>query len=569
MSDPTKIDRPQIQTGTLSSGGELRLPVADVLTGRAFLTGKSGSGKSNSASVVVEELLDQGHAVLIVDADGEYRGLKEEYEILHVGAGEVCDLEVGPEHAEKIAEIALVQNVPVVLDVSGYLDGEEAETVVQKTADALYKKEADERRPFLLVVEEMHEYLPEEPALDEVGKTFIRIGKRGRKRGLGLMGISQRPADVKKSFITQCDWLVWHRLTWDNDTKVVRSVIGSSAAERVQSLKDGQSIVISDWLDESPALLQWRRKKTVDLGATPGLGETKEVELKGISTDVIKDLQEISRKEKRRASKIAQLEDKIEELRDRNESLEEELERAQDVSELADQLTSALAASGGDSEAMKEEITRIREEKNAEIRDLRRSNQKLRDELDVAQSRMEELEQKAANAEDAERIAKHMDDIEEAARRLSEIADINLRRGKREKARPNQAVHPAPETNPPRKSSPVERVAEFLKHEDVQRAVGRAKETESQKQVSRILTALVEDEGGPTTIEEICNRAGIKPTGGNLSRLRSAAEKLQSLAVTSVKGSGKGTKIELKEDVTAVQNQVGRVAMREEIKDVV
>jgi DNA helicase HerA-like ATPase len=48
--------------------------------------GKSGSGKSNSASVVVEELLDDGYPVLIVDVDREYFGLKEEYELLHLGA---------------------------------------------------------------------------------------------------------------------------------------------------------------------------------------------------------------------------------------------------------------------------------------------------------------------------------------------------------------------------------------------------------------------------------------------------------------------------------------------------
>ncbi|WP_139136265.1 helicase HerA domain-containing protein, partial [Haladaptatus sp. W1] len=90
---------------------EVAIPVVEILTGRGFVTGKSGSGKSNTASVVVEQLLDAGYPVAIIDADGEYYGLKEEYELLHVGADEECDIQVGAEHAEKVASLALEQNV--------------------------------------------------------------------------------------------------------------------------------------------------------------------------------------------------------------------------------------------------------------------------------------------------------------------------------------------------------------------------------------------------------------------------------------------------------------------------
>ena len=77
-----------------AAGASVELPIVDLLTGRGFITGKSGSGKSNSASVVAERLLDRGYSLLAVDIDGEYYGLKEEYEILHVGADEECDLRV-------------------------------------------------------------------------------------------------------------------------------------------------------------------------------------------------------------------------------------------------------------------------------------------------------------------------------------------------------------------------------------------------------------------------------------------------------------------------------------------
>ena len=103
----------RVTVGTESESEKpISMPVVQLLTGRGFITGKSGSGKSNTASVVVEELLEAGYPVLIVDTDGEYYGLKEEYELLHAGADEECDIQVGPEHAEKVAELALEGNVP-------------------------------------------------------------------------------------------------------------------------------------------------------------------------------------------------------------------------------------------------------------------------------------------------------------------------------------------------------------------------------------------------------------------------------------------------------------------------
>ncbi|MFB6308923.1 MAG: ATP-binding protein, partial [Haloarculaceae archaeon] len=212
-------------------GKTVDLPVVELLTGRGFVTGKSGSGKSNTASVVAERLLDNGFGLLIVDIDGEYYGLKEEYEILHAGADEECDIQVTVEHAEKIASLALEQNVPIILDISSFLDEDEAEELLMAVAKQLFAKEKKLKQPFLMLVEECHEWIPEKGSMGEVGKMLIKIGKRGRKHGLGIVGISQRPADVKKDFITQCDWLVWHRLTWNNDTKVVRRVLDGEYAD--------------------------------------------------------------------------------------------------------------------------------------------------------------------------------------------------------------------------------------------------------------------------------------------------------------------------------------------------
>ena len=351
---------------TTDPGSPVELPVVDVLTGRSFITGKSGSGKSNTASVVIENLLDNGFPVMIVDTDGEYYGLKEEYEILHAGADEECDIVVSPEHAEKLATLALEQNVPIILDVSGYLEETTANNLLLEVVKQLFAKEKRLKKPFLLVVEECHEYIPEGGGMDETGKMLIKVGKRGRKHGLGIVGISQRPADVKKDFITQCDWLCWHRLTWDNDTKVVGRILGSKYASAVEDLGDGEAFLMTDW-DESIRRIQFHRKQTFDAGATPGLDDFERPELKSVSSDLVGELQSISDEKARHESELADLRQELEKKTQRIHQLERELEDARDLSNMADQFAQALLGKaeapyrGGDGKSIASETHQQRD----------------------------------------------------------------------------------------------------------------------------------------------------------------------------------------------------------------
>lgn len=327
--------------GTEEPGTTVDLPVVDILTGRGFVTGKSGSGKSNTASVIIENLLSANFPVLIVDTDGEYYGLKQEFELLHAGADDECDIQVSPEHAERLATLALEQNVPIILDVSGYLDDAASDELVTEVAKHLFAKEKKLKKPFLMLIEECHEYIPEKGGMDEAGKMLIKIGKRGRKHGLGVVGISQRPADVKKDFITQCDWLVWHRLTWRNDTKVVGRILGSEYADAIEDMGNGEGFLVTDW-SESIRRVQFHKKETFDAGATPGLDDFERPDLKSVDGDLVSDLKEISDEKARQESRIADLRQEIDKKDARIRQLERELEEARDLSRMADQFAQAM-----------------------------------------------------------------------------------------------------------------------------------------------------------------------------------------------------------------------------------
>ncbi|MFC6809759.1 helicase HerA domain-containing protein [Natrialbaceae archaeon GCM10025810] len=512
----------------IDEDGEVTLPVVEVLTGRAFLTGKSGAGKSNSASVVAEELLDRGFPLLIVDTDGEYWGLKEEYEILHVGADEECDLQVSSEHAPKLAELALEDNVPIILDVSGFLDEDEGDALVRETARELFQREKKLKKPFLMLVEEIHEYIPEGGGLDDTGRMLIRVAKRGRKRGLGLAGMSQRPADVKKDFITQCDWLLWHRLTWQNDTKVVRNVVGSDYADAVQDLDDGEAFLMADFLEADVQRVQVRRKRTFDAGATPDLDDFQRPDLKSVSGDLVNELEEISEREERRQDRIAQLEDRVEDLQDEKAELEEELENARDMRDMASQFAEAMQSSGDDTNAASEKVDELIDERND-----------LRSKLGDREERIEKLE---ATVSDLQEQLKQRPDIGERAAEAVEVLAEEFGVGGGENEALRRKLKTAreridkleSETQKPSVAAPDE-YDEFVEDEYVKDAIEDAKEnSDASKRYVRGVVAGILQRGGPASRREIADDLGIETT----HHIRQAMNALEDRDVVTRSGSG-------------------------------
>ncbi len=268
---------------------ERSLPVENLLTGRGFVTGKSGSGKSNTASVIVEALLDAGHPLFVVDTEGEYYGLKEDYSLLHAGADDTCDVVVDEGDAPILATVVFEYEYPVVLDVSGYFDIEDAKALIERTLAELFRREKEYRKPTLLVVEEIQEYLPQQGGSDDLSKLLLRIAKRGRKRGLGMCGLSQRPSAVDKDFITQCDWMIWHRLTWETDVDLVKRILGGDVADQVVTLDTGEAFLMTDW-NEDVDQVKFNRKQTFDAGATPSIGEEyEEPSFQPVDPDVVSE----------------------------------------------------------------------------------------------------------------------------------------------------------------------------------------------------------------------------------------------------------------------------------------
>lgn len=112
--------------------------------------------------------------------------------------------------------------------------------------------DANERHPIALFCDEAHLYLPVNAAdnMDERGlKNFERIAKEGRKYGVSLVVISQRPADVSKTILSQCGNFIAMRLTNPEDQNVIRRLFPDNLgdfAEMLPILDVGEGLVVGD-----------------------------------------------------------------------------------------------------------------------------------------------------------------------------------------------------------------------------------------------------------------------------------------------------------------------------------
>ena len=116
----------------------------------------------------------------------------------------------------------------------------------------LYQTRAERKRdPILLVCEEAHRYVPDRGEAEYAAAQIAvrRIAREGRKYGLGLMLVSQRPSDIESTVISQCGTWIVLRLTNSADQQHVSKFLpdGLSGMTRVlPSLAQQEAIFVGE-----------------------------------------------------------------------------------------------------------------------------------------------------------------------------------------------------------------------------------------------------------------------------------------------------------------------------------
>ena len=105
--------------------------------------------------------------------------------------------------------------------------------------------------PFMLVCEEAHNYIPKNGGAEyNASKHSIeRIAKEGRKYGLNLMVVSQRPSEVSETIFSQCNNFIVLKLTNVNDQSCIKNLLpdnNSSLVDALPTLSSGECLVVGD-----------------------------------------------------------------------------------------------------------------------------------------------------------------------------------------------------------------------------------------------------------------------------------------------------------------------------------
>jgi hypothetical protein len=137
--------------------------------------------------------------------------------------------------------------------------------VVLKFAEELfYARKRGRIPPFLFVLEEAHNFCPERGLGEVASSRIIRtIASEGRKFGMGLMVVSQRPANVDKNILSQCNTQIILKVTNPNDLKAIsESVEGMSAGvkEDIRDLPVGVAMIVG--ITDQPLIVDIRIRRS-------------------------------------------------------------------------------------------------------------------------------------------------------------------------------------------------------------------------------------------------------------------------------------------------------------------
>lgn len=282
----------KLQLGVLNLGENFH-PYADtILSKRIGIFGIPGSGKSNALTVFIEEigkLNNHGVPFLYIDTEGEALGLlKPGYLVrpYHAGAHNVS-----LQNAKQFGKSILERGRQVVFNVQSYANNDTVAAILCEMIGGMWEwedaRENENRVACFVILDEAAMWLPQRQEMsalsrDQTGKAlfqklqstfFQSLVTRGRKRGLGFVFATQKPADLDKRAIS-CDWFFLFRQTYPNDLKVYAQ-IGVNEDEAM-NLQDGQAIIIDT--TGNKVVRQFRFRNSPDNAKSPGMSSLSRYE---------------------------------------------------------------------------------------------------------------------------------------------------------------------------------------------------------------------------------------------------------------------------------------------------
>ena len=261
----------------------------NAITQTYAVLGKRGSGKSHTACVMVEEFVEAGHQVIVIDPTDGWWGLKSSrsgkkagYPFIVFG-GWNDDLPLQAEAGALLADFALDSRRSMILSLRRLSKAKQRRLVAEFLSQLyLAKGQRGDSAPLHIVIDEAHLFVPQQFSRHE-GNAAIAIGAvndivlQGRVDGFGATLITQRPAKLNNDVLTQCEVLIAHQMTGAPDKKAVKSWVEDNAdaedmktfLETLTTFQKGEAWFWSPSWMRAMRTIKVRQKRTFDSSATP------------------------------------------------------------------------------------------------------------------------------------------------------------------------------------------------------------------------------------------------------------------------------------------------------------
>jgi hypothetical protein len=269
--------------------------VLDVVTRATGIVGQRGTGKTSTGVVLVEEASACGAQFAVIDPTGAWWGLRSSSDgegeglPVVVFGGDHADVPLEEAHGPLITDLVVGEGYNPVLDLSLLTKAAQVRFVAE-FLETLYHRN---REALMLVIDEAHRFAPQSLQTYEKGGPAAQclgavsdVVTLGRRKGLGGVVISQRPAKINKDVFEQVEVVVAHRLMGPNDRKQIAgwlaeadeeaADLAKSALEDLRKLPNGEALVYAPNLAGETIYGRYRirPKQTFDSSATPEIGVT-------------------------------------------------------------------------------------------------------------------------------------------------------------------------------------------------------------------------------------------------------------------------------------------------------
>lgn len=231
--------------------GSMPIDLQSLLETRMLIQANSGGGKSHALRRVLEQtapLVQQ----LVIDPEGEFATLRERFDYI-ICAPSGADAVATPKTAAALAVSLWRSGSSAVIDIYE-LQKHERVLFVRRFLEALTAAPKSAWKPAIVALDEIQDYCPE-AAKAESAAAVVDIAARGRKRGLCLLGATQRIARLSKDCAAEMLNKAIGRTGMDVDVKRAMAELGMSnyreAFETLRNLEAGEFFAYGPALSKS------------------------------------------------------------------------------------------------------------------------------------------------------------------------------------------------------------------------------------------------------------------------------------------------------------------------------